>query len=271
MKHLFYVLLIALAPALIAQGTETHYQKPDGNYTYHYFQGSKKISSTLFWPSQGWTGYAVAYNMDGNEIYRQEISRMHMIRTVRFSYHPNGAVSKAEMSWHPDAGIQHGTVTTTFDENGKLIKEEKWSSEDKLGIPDRPSDIVPIQPNPKKETPQPFKQEIVIESPVYQNTYFIINRTKRSLTVQLLDNTGKPMPEEKYKPQTIAPGDTLQGKTLLMAGIHAKPCEYFKLNVTSKKPKWAQGVGINCNRMTIEDLSPTSRKTYFDLFQGSSN
>lgn len=121
------------------QGTDKVVQKGAESFRYHYFQGSTKVSTVWHLPQSGQKGYAVAYNRAGEEIYRQELSRMHMIQSVRFSYHPNGAVSVARYSWHPDAGIQSGGTTTTFDDQGnKTGESEDIDPHQPLKAPGRP-------------------------------------------------------------------------------------------------------------------------------------
>jgi hypothetical protein len=76
------------------------------------------------------SGHAIAYNREGREIYRKEISRLHGHATVRFEYYDNGAVKRAHYSTAPDGGIQWYRNTTYFSEDGVVTRVEEQSHDD---------------------------------------------------------------------------------------------------------------------------------------------
>jgi hypothetical protein len=264
-------ILAALCQVLVvcasAQGTEKRVQKEDGNYTFHYFQGSDKVSTVWHLPKSGQHGYAVAYNQAGDEIYRAELSRMHMMRSVQFSYHPNGAVSRAHATWHPDGGIQSGGTTTTFDPQGHKTSEvEDIDPNELLTAPQliKPTERPEVSPRPAPyQLPKPYRQEIVEEAPIYRTEYYIVNTTTKPLILKINDNQGRPLPADKFQPQAIAPGDTLKGGEFINAGHHGNPCDHVQFVVAARKPKWARDAKIDCKGATFREPTPTHRQYFF--------
>jgi hypothetical protein len=273
MKHLLLFLTLCLASAIgFAQGTDKSVEKEDGNYNYHYFQGSTKVSTLWFMAKSTGSGYAVAYNQGGKEIYRGELSIRNMIRGVQFQYHPNGAVSKAHATWHPDAGIQRGGTTYFFDDQGNATgKTEDIDPHHPLKVPSmrpsqEPDEQLPpvVKPVVRPVTPpQPAKPEVVKEAPIYHTEYFIVNTTNKPLKLRIDDPQGKPIDGERFIAKEIAPGDTIKGGEFINAGFHGNPCDYVRFVVFAKKAKWSKDATIDCKQAVFREPNPAHREVFY--------
>lgn len=270
------LVLIGTWATLMAQGTEKTVTKPDGQHTYHYFKGDTEVSSEIHWNREIGKGQATAFARGGKEIYRQQLSMRHLIQSVQFSYYDDGAVKSAHYSWHPDAGIQRGGNTTYFDPQGNVTSVvQDMDPHAPLTLPggggrtkpdvERPGPVNPKpQPQPSPKTPQ---QEVVVEAPIYQTEYFVVNTTKKPLALSLLDNQGKPLPPDKFKPQEIQPGDTLRGGSFINAGHHGNPCDYVQFRLSARRAKWVSGAGIDCKQAVFSEPRKEHRKVYYHIRQ----
>ena len=76
-------------------------------------------------------GPCIAYDIEGNEVYRQNARRWGGYGNVKFSYYENGGVKTAHYTSHPDGGIQRTDITTYFDAMGNVIKVLDLSTDGK--------------------------------------------------------------------------------------------------------------------------------------------
>ncbi len=88
------------------------------NCTAHYFKNSDLKSAEICYDENRYHGIARAFKIDGSVLEIWQISHMHVISSVQFTFHSNGAVHRAIYSSHPDAGIQWYRSETTFDMEG---------------------------------------------------------------------------------------------------------------------------------------------------------
>jgi hypothetical protein len=88
------------------------------NCTAYYFTNSDQKSAEICYDGNRNNGIARAFKSDGSVMETWQISRMHVLSSVQFTFHSNGAVHRATYSSHPDAGIQWYRSETTFDIEG---------------------------------------------------------------------------------------------------------------------------------------------------------
>ena len=245
-----------------SQGLEKQVKSTNGNALHHYFVGSNQESSTVFWDNVG-KGFAVAYDKSGKEIFRQTLSRHNMIQSVMFSYHPSGAVSVAHYTWHPDAGIQFGGTSTTFDDAGNKTGETKdINPDDPLEAPghQEPNHPVPVPKPSEKPAPEKiFQQEIVEESPIYHTAYFVVNNTRKPIRVGFVQGQNQGDPHE------IAPGDTLRAGEYIDAGQFGNAAERIHFAMSARNPKWLRNVAIEMQKPDVVALSDTDHKLFFKI------
>jgi hypothetical protein len=116
-------------------------------------------------------GLTTAYDRAGKEIFRYGTRRIGGHASVHFSYHANGAISMAEASDAPDAGIQWFRSTTTFDDQGNRTGYSEDTHEDLL----RPSVIFTQPEQPLSPVvPQPPPTAVPCQR-MFVNEVFVVN------------------------------------------------------------------------------------------------
>ena len=103
--------------ALHGQGRVRIIETDSGRVVQHYFT-TGQVSTREWTDKDGRFGRSRAFKRDGTIIVDHHTRRIAGHASVHFQYHPNGAVSKAEFSDAPDAGIQWYESITTFDDQG---------------------------------------------------------------------------------------------------------------------------------------------------------
>jgi hypothetical protein len=248
---------------LTAQGTEKVVTQGEETFRYHYFQGSTKVSTVWHMPNGGKEGYAVAYDKQGKEIYRGKLSRMHMIRSVEFKYHPNGAVSVAHERWHPDAGIQSGGTTFTFDENGnKTGQSEDLDPRNPLTYPGR-FDRETVSP---KEKPQPIVERVAV---LYYTEVVIVNRTKKPIRLRVIDHQQKYIGRDQFLTTEIAAGDSLGGNQYKNVDQFGNHLGHLEFELSAKKENWLKGVSLVTESPECMPLDTTHRQCFYRIVRTS--
>ncbi|HRF80598.1 MAG TPA: hypothetical protein PL070_10980, partial [Flavobacteriales bacterium] len=132
------LLLMALLPyLLLGQHGRKEVRTDSGLVVLHHFK-TGEVSTREWRDKDDRFGLTTAYDRTGKEIFRFGTRRIGGHASVHFSYHANGAISKAEASDAPDAGIQWFRSTTTFDDQGNQTGYWKEGHEDLM----RPSVIL---------------------------------------------------------------------------------------------------------------------------------
>lgn len=148
-------------------------------------------------------GRSWAYKRDGTVIVEHQTRRFAGHAGVTFSYHPNGAISKAEYSDAPDAGIQWYRSTATFDEEGKQLSFSEQGHDNDGPIPH--PDMRIVRAPGKKGS---FPQEAVEEQRLFINELFVVNPTTTACRV--VATAKQPSPALPGGTWTMAPGDTVR-------------------------------------------------------------
>lgn len=242
-KTLPLIMLLFSAIALQAQKKgEVHVKKSDGSYTY-YYSDAGKVSTLTFWDLQHRTGYAVAYNVSGEEVYRSDISRIGGSHLVRFKYHPNGVVKEAHYHWQPDGGIQSGGNYTAFDEQGNKTgfreEEDFWNPGPTKTSPPRKPVTHPSLPPPKPEKdieelePGPNLMFIQIK-------YFYVNLAKHPVNFVPLTKKGGLVEDMTGRQIRVAPGDTVYAGKYHCLDSVLDPMAVLDFEFTTRKKRWAK-------------------------------
>ena len=186
-------LLVALSTlSLSAQIGRKELHTDSGLVILHHFMNGD-VSTKEWRDKDERFGRSIAYDRGGREIFSFHTRRIGGHASVHFSYHPNGAVSKAEVSDAPDAGIQWYRSTTTFDDQGNQTGFWKESHEDLMHLR--------IDPD-TEQRPAAFCQKL------FTNEVFLVNATRQAgkATVKVRS----PSPALKDSEHTLAPGDTVR-------------------------------------------------------------
>ncbi|HRO41033.1 MAG TPA: hypothetical protein PLZ25_14055, partial [Flavobacteriales bacterium] len=191
------------APLLLsAQGRESILKSDTGTVVLHYFT-TGQISTKAWTEANNRWGHSWAYNRQGAVIFDRQTRRIGGHASVDYRYHPNGAISRAEVSDAPDGGIQWYKSTTTFDTAGVQtgFSEDGWDNDGPILRPRVSPPPTPAQPA--------YKQEEVREQRLFTNEYFVVAR--KNCRVQLRPK--QPSPAAKNLDATLLKGDTLRGGT----------------------------------------------------------
>ncbi|MEO8587756.1 MAG: hypothetical protein ABI432_00150 [Flavobacteriales bacterium] len=207
--------------ALHAQGRERTLKTDSGTVVLHYFTDGK-VSTREWMDTDDRWGRSWAYDHTGKELINYQTRRIGGHASVNFSYHPNGAISKAEISDAPDGGIQWYRSTTTFDEHGIQTGFTEQGHDNYGPIPG-PGVRVTQQPG----VTEPYRQEVVREQHMFVNEVFVVNSTKWACVVTA--TTKQPSPALTGGTYTLQPGDTLRIGAFSMGEVFEDPAKHMTL------------------------------------------
>lgn len=258
MRSIFLLLLVACSAAASAQGRERTYKSDTGTVVIHYFTNGKVSTKSWVDTDDRW-GRSWAYKQDGTVIAENQTRRIAGHASLHFSYHPNGAISKAEYSEAPDAGIQWYRSTTTFDDQGN-----------KTGFTEQGHDNYDIIPGPgvrvtqKPEVTEPYKQEVVREQRMFITEVFVVNASKYTCR---MDAVAKhPSPAMQNSNHTMAPGDTVRVGMYSTGEIYEEAAKHLVISAKRWSRKLKKQVLYKILREEIASVQPEARKYY--LFIG---
>ena len=204
--RLSITLFVALSTlTLSAQISRKELHTDSGLVVLHHFMNGG-VSTKEWRDKDERFGLTTAYDHTGKEIFRYGTRRIGGHASVHFSYHPNGAVSKAEASDAPDAGIQWYRSTTTFDDQGNQTGFWEQSHEDLTTLRFHTGPDEPVLAYCQK---------------LFTNEVFLVNATRQAgkATVKVRS----PSPALKDSEHTLAPGDTVRLGTYSVGERFAAP------------------------------------------------
>lgn len=208
-RSMLIVLFATTGSMLLGQGKRVQVNTDTGKVVLHHFT-TGQLSTKEWTDLNGYWGRSWAYNRSGEVIFEGQTRRVAGHASVRFSYHPNGGVSKVETSDAPDGGIQWYRSTTTFDEDGNRTGFTEDGRDNYGPIPrlfEHPRTIPTVEPvKPIPVTPP--KQEVAICQRMFQSELFVVNPTNAAVRVVATPKESSPgLPGGTY---TMAPGDTIR-------------------------------------------------------------
>jgi len=220
--------LLALASSLLlsAQGRVSTVKTDTGTVVSHYFT-TGQLSSTAWTDIDGRWGHSWAYDRSGRVIFDRQTRTIGGHASVTYSYHPNGAVSKAEVSDAPDGGIQWYRSTTTFDKEGQQtgFTEQGMGNEGPIPGPG----VRTVRQPPAQPAPQ--VPEAVREQRLFDNAYFIVAR--KNCRVSLRPKQASPA--AKDIDAVLLKGDTLRGGSYSVGERFEQPLAHVAVTATNAK------------------------------------
>jgi hypothetical protein len=254
--RLFLPLLLVLLPFVVhGQFGRKELRTDTGLVVLHHFKTGEV--STMEWMDVAERfGLATAYDRSGKEIFRFGTRRIGGHASVHFSYHPNGAISKAESSDAPDAGIQWYRSTTTFDDQGDQTGFWKDSHEDLIS----PSGPFTLREQPSSPVVTPPKQaEVMACQRLFLNEVFVVNGS--SWPVEITVEPRDPSPALQGSKFVLPAGESKLVGTYSVGETFVSPVQRMKVTgrVTNKRGKQRQ-VGV----LMMEDRQvDPQRKAWF--------
>src|SRR5690606_22283698 len=218
------LLAIGASLLLAAQDGSITLQTDTGTVVLH-FHATGEVSTREWTDAANRQGQSWAYDRSGRVIFHRGTRRFAGHESVGFSYHPNGAISKAAYSHAPDGGIQWYKSTTTFDPQGEQTGHTEQGRDNYGPLP-----RVGIPTQGPLDTTR-YRQEVVREQHMFINEYFVVAR--RNCRVQL-----RPMqasPAAKDLDATLLKGDTLRGGAYSMGEQFVPPQEQVRVTATNAK------------------------------------
>lgn len=263
MRLLTLFLLMPLASASWAQPKPRTIATDTGSVVLHYFT-SGQVSTKEWRDKDGRWGRSWAYKRTGEVIFEGQTRRFAGHASVRFSYHPNGAVSKVETSDAPDAGIQWYQSTTTFDEAGN--KTGFWEQgRDNYGpIPSLRIEprTWPPQPSDPREPEQP-PAEVPAPPPcqrLFVNEVFLVNATRQAGKARV--KALQPSPALQDSEHTLAPGDTVRLGSYTMGEIFTEPSKQVSVEVRRVLRNRKKPASLGLLKTTEAAVSAEHRRYY---------
>ena len=249
------LLLMALLPyLLLGQHGRKEVRTDSGLVVLHHFK-TGEVSTREWRDKDDRFGLTTAYDRTGKEIFRFGTRRIGGHASVHFSYHSNGAISKAEASDAPDAGIQWFRSTATFDDQGNQTGYWKEGHEDLM----RPSVILtrpeePISPVVPQSIPA-----VVPCQRMFVNEVFVVNGS--SWPVEITVEPRDPSPALQGSKIVLAAGESRMVGTYSVGETFVSPVQRMKVvgMVTNKRGKQRQ-VGV---LMMEERQVDPQRKAWF--------
>ena len=243
--RLVHHLVIGLClPALpvAAQIGRQEVRTDTGTVVLHRFS-TGEVSTQQWTDRDGRRGPARAFKPDGTVVFEVPTRRIAGHATVRFSYHPNGAVSRAEFNSAPDAGIQWYRSTTEFDDAGDRTGFNE-AGRDHLGPVPRLQAPAPPPPGPANRT-----AEVVHCQRLFANEVFVVNPGR--FPVQVEATPRHPAPALPGGTFTLAPGDTVRIGTYSMGEVFPPWPEHVAIDIRLAK---RNGTGNRVARTRTDEV-----------------
>ncbi len=225
------LLLTALLLSVLglhAQGRVRTIETDSGRVVLHYLT-TGQVSTEEWTDKEGRFGRSRAFKRDGTVIVDHHTRRIAGHASVHFEYHPNGAVSKAEFSDAPDAGIQWYRSTTTFDDQGNRTGFSEQGHDDLQLIPN-PGTTFTRPAEPFSPTEEPAREpEVAICQKLFVNEVFVVNSTRETAVIRCTPK--HPSPALPAGEHLLAGGDTLRIGSYSVGERFIGPEEQLELQV----------------------------------------
>lgn len=257
------LLLLLHAAAAAAQPKERTFSTDTGTVVVRYF-ASGQVSTKEWRDKDDRWGRSWAYAKNGAVIFEGQTRRFAGHASVRFSYHPNGAVSKAETSDAPDGGIQWYRSTTIFDEEGNRTGFWEQGHDDygPLPRPTMPPRTFPPSPSDPRAPGQPGHVEPSLPpcQRLFINEVFLVNATRQAGKAKV--KALHPSPALKDGDHTLAPGDTVRLGSYSMGEAFAPPEKQLSVEVRRALRNKRRVTALGVMRTDHEQIGTDHRRYY---------
>ena len=198
------------------------------------------------------------FNIKGDNVFEGHRRSFGGHATVDLQYHPNGGVSRIEVSEAPDAGIQWYRARYTLDAEGNITDKQEQSHDDRTTL------TVPgpaVQPVPRPQPPRPDACAVPMQTQIVLHN---LQRVPHELRLVGLYGT---VNGREYV-QMIGPGQQLVSHQLTMAERFLQPEEMFELY--QRNPATGQWVRLPFGTIPMRILSggPQVRTYEFYWLEG---
>lgn len=205
MRLLASLFPLTVAASCWAQPKQRTFMTDTGTVVVRYFSGGQVCTKEWRDKDDRW-GRSWAYKSDGSVIAEHQTRRFAGHASVHFDYHPNGAISKAEFSTAPDAGIQWYRSTTTFDDQGNKTGFSEQGHDDRTVIP---SPGTHVRRHQEERVPEREMEQVTVEEQrLFINELFVANPTNAAC--RAIATARHPSPALVGGSFTLAPGDTVR-------------------------------------------------------------
>lgn len=241
MRNSTTLLLALTALTASAQLDRTELRTDSGLVVLHHFKNGT-VSTTEWKDKDDRWGRSIAYDQNSKKLFSFETRSIGGHASARFSYHPNGGVSKVEVSDAPDGGIQWYKSTTTYDEAGNRtgFTEQGRDNYGPITGPGR-MDVRVTQPPVVTVAPA---QQVVECQKMLVNEVFLVNATRQAGKAQV--KALRPSPALQDGEHTVAPGDTVRLGSYSMGETFTPPDQevtvVVKRVLRNRKKRAAEGL-----------------------------
>jgi len=192
----------------------------------------RTLSTREAWDGQKRWGKVSCYDSKGNVLFEWHTRRVGGNASARLEYYKNGQVSKAELSSHPDGGIQRYHRTIHYNEAGGVTYDREDGT-DNFGLPlNRPSLQNLGQPEKKDVVPQPNPQPepVVNIKSLYWSVLMIENQSHHPLVI----TSRKKTCTASIKKLTLAPCSLAPIDSVGRTEYFEKPDKSLVVNIERK-------------------------------------
>ncbi len=227
--------------------------------TYHYFSGSRKISTSECFDDAGRWGKAIAYDRNSKVIYEQELRRVAGHSYVVFKYYPDGAVQSAHWSSAPDGGIQWYKANIAFSPDGAVISETEDSYDRMVTMP---AILKEMPEKQKKDTLRQQKQETAECAVIYSSEFWVKNFAPYPVVVTA---RRKSSVKETYI-LSLHEGETQKGGHMILAQYFDDPSKYYDFEVVPAQPgKKQRLIVLPSDERKPEQYNKETRRYFYEV------
>jgi hypothetical protein len=243
MRTLPLLLALLALPAMAQLGRKE--LRTDTGLVVPHYHATGEVSTQEWMDADERFGLSTAYDRSGREIFRFGTRRIGGHASVHFSYHPNGAVSKAEASDAPDGGIQWYRSTTTFDDLGDQTGFWQQSHDDLTTL---------------RHHTGPDEPTLAYCQKLFTNEVFLVNATRQAGKAKV--KVMRPSPALKDSEHTLAPGDTVRLGTYSVGERFAAPDTELSVEVRRVLRNWRKPAAVGIMHTDEMPVNAEHRRYY---------
>jgi hypothetical protein len=192
------------------------------------------------------------FNCKGDLVYEGYRRDFAGHSSVHLNYHPNGGVSRIDVSSAPDAGIQWYKSRMTLDEDGNITDRSEQSH-----------DMMTTTPYIHMVEPIDVPKPVAITCAVPMETRIIIlNRSSKAITVRLKGKQGQESGKEYV--EKLEPGDSLVPPSMVSAETFLRPEEMYEFHIIAAASK--RSVSMEFSRIPMRQMDSDRQHRRVEFF-----